>query len=295
MLRSVQLDAVYVCTGNWLHCEQTVAALKAGAHVFCEKPMALNASQAKRMVKAAKDVKRMIQMGMVWRQKPESQMVKECIDKGELGRIYHIRVVLRRRRGIPGLGGWFTTKAMSGGGGMIDIGVHFLDLVMWLSDQWKPTRVSAQTYGEFGAKMKDYKFIGMWAGPPKYDGTFDVDDYATGLVRFGPKSTLSFEISWAGNTEQGNYVEILGDKGGIRAFGSQPMTLFTEFNNRLADIQLQYKEANGFEIQAANFIKSVRGKDKPLATGEQGLVLMRLLDAVYKSGKLGREVSVSYK
>jgi len=143
--------------------------------------------------------------------------------------------------------------------------------------------------------MKDYKFVGMWAGPPKYDGVFDVDDYATGLVRFGPESTLCFEISWAGNAEQGNYVEILGDKGGIRAFSSQPMTLFTEYNGRLADIQLQFKEANGFEIQAANFVNAVRGKEKPLATGEQGLVLMRLLDAVYKSGKAGREVTVSYR
>ena len=295
MLRTANLDAVYVCVGNWRHCDATLAALKAGAHVFCEKPMALNAAQAKRMVATAKKARRLLQMGMVWRHKAESRLVKECIEKGDLGRVYHIRVVLRRRRGVPGLGGWFTTKAKSGGGGLIDLGVHLFDLVMWLSNQWKPQRVSAQTFAEFGRRMKDYVYVGMWAGPPRYDGVCDVDDYATGLVRFGAQSTLSFEVSWAGNNEQGNRVEILGDKGGVRCFDGKPAELFTEMNGRLANVQLQCAENNAFDAQAANFVGAVLGRGKPLATGDQGLILMRLLDAVYRSSRLGREVEVSYR
>jgi predicted dehydrogenase len=295
MLRDCPLDAVFVCVGNWLHCDATVAALKAGAHVLCEKPMALNAAQAKRMVAAAREAGKVLQMGMVWRHKAEAQTVKDCIERGDLGEVYHIRVVLRRRRGIPGLGGWFTTKAQSGGGALIDIGVHFFDLVMWLTDQWRPTRVSAQTYAKFGARMKDYVYLSMWAGPPNYGGVFDVDDYATGLARFGAGCTMSFEVSWAGNNEQGNYVEILGDKGGVRAFGGQPITLFTEVNGRLADIQLQFANNEHFNDQARNFVRAAMGKEKPKATGEQGLILMRLLDAVYKSGQTGKEVEIADK
>jgi len=285
---------VYVCVGNWLHCDAALAGLRAGAHVFCEKPMALNAGQAKRMVAAAKKARRVLQMGMVRRLTPESQAVKDLVDQGALGRIYHMRCVIRRRRGIPGLGGWFTTKAKSGGGGLIDIGVHLLDQVMWLSNQWKPTHVSAQTYAQFGKDMKKYTYLGMWAGPPNYDGVFDVDDYATGLVRFGPDCTLSFEVSWAGNNEQGSFVELLGDKGGVRAGGGHPPTLYTEMHGRLADVQLQCKDVKNFDVQARNFVDVVLGKAKPMATGEQGLILMRLLDAVYESGRKGCEVKVSY-
>ena len=295
MLKQADMDAVYVCTGNWLHCEQTVAALKSGRHVFCEKPMALNAAQAKKMVAAAKQARKVLQMGMVRRHAEEARVVKECIDKGQLGRVYHMRVVLRRRRGVPGLGGWFTDKSMSGGGGLIDLGVHVFDLVMWLTNQWRPTRVSAQTFSEFGPRMKDYVYVNMWAGPPKLSGKCDVDDYSAGLVRFGPKSTMSFEVSWAGNNEQGSFVEILGTKGGVRAFGGEPTRVYTEMNGRLADIELQYGRNNGYVDQAANFVNACLGKEKPKATGEQGLILMRLLDAVYKSSAKGREVEVSYR
>ena len=286
---------MYVCTPNYLHNVITIAALKAGKHVFCEKPMAVNAHLAQDMVRAAKAAGKKLQIGMTWRQRAESQMIKEYVEQGRLGHIYHIRAVMRRRRGVPGLGGWFTTKAMSGGGGLIDCGVHYLDLVMWLSNNWHAERVSASTYSEFGRRMRNYTYVGMWAGPPKYDGVCDVDDYATGMARFARGTTLSFEISWAGNNTQDSYIELLGDKGGIRAFDDHPAVLFTEEHGRLANVMTKTAEVPDFEVQARKFVNAVLGKGEVAATGEQGVAVMHLIDAIYKSSRLGKEVAVGEK
>ena len=292
LLREADVDGVYVCTPNSAHCDITIAALKAGKHVFCEKPMALNAAQARRMVAAAKAARRKIQMGMAWRQRGESQVLRDYIVKEKLGRIYHMRAVLCRQRGVPGLGGWFTTKAMSGGGGLIDIGVHFFDLVMWLSDRWDPERVSASAYSEFGKRMKNYVYVDMWAGPPKYEGVCDVDDYAAGHVRFKGGTSLTFEISWAGNNEENSFIEILGDKGGARACDGKPLRIITEDQGRIVEAQPKYRERNVFETEAARFAEVILRKAEPPATGEQGLAVMRLLDAIYESARLNKEVPV---
>ncbi|MBR4957547.1 MAG: Gfo/Idh/MocA family oxidoreductase, partial [Lentisphaeria bacterium] len=197
LLADPEIEAVSVCVPNNMHAPIAIAALNAGKHVMLEKPMTLNQDLARDIIAARDASGKQLQMGMVWRQKEEAELVKEAIESGRLGEIYQIRVKLIRRRGIPGLGGWFTTKACSGGGGLIDIAVHFLDLVMWASDNWNPTRVSAKVYSKFGSPIKDYHYVSMWAGPPKMDGTFDVDDYAAGFIRFGKKLTLSFEVAWA--------------------------------------------------------------------------------------------------
>ena len=293
LLKQEDIDAVFVCVPNYLHSVITIAALKAGKHVFCEKPMALNARQAQEMVGAAKAARKKLQLGMVWRHTAESQTIKDYVDKGYLGRIYHMRTVLRRRRGVPGLGGWFTTKAMSGGGAIVDLGVHFFDLVMWLSNNWHPQRVSAATHSEFGRRMKNYTYVGMWAGPPRYDGVCDVDDYASALVRFAKGATLSFEISWAGNAQEDSFVELLGDKGGVRGYDGNPPVIFTEDNGRIVDMLPKYADVKQFDVQAKNFVNVVLGKAEPAATGEQGVAVMRLIDGIYRSAKLGKEVAVA--
>jgi len=292
MLKDADLDAVYVCTPNGKHCEITVNALKAGNCVFCEKPMAINATQGRKMVATAKSARKVLQLGMVLRQSPEAKMLKSFIDKGYLGDIYHIRLTRIRSRGIPGLGGWFTTKSESGGGGLIDVGVHFIDLAMWLANQWKPKRVSAATYAKFGPRMRDYVYTGMWAGPPKFDGVFDVDDYACGMVRFPKNVTMSLETSWAANVKPSETMEILGDKGGITSGSGAPATIFTEQNGHLVDLTPKVAESNMFEDQAAQFVNAVLGKEKPGATGKEGVAVMKVLDAVYKSAKLQKEVVV---
>ena len=217
---------------------------------------------------------------------------KKLIEDGRLGDVYQIRVKLIRRRGIPGLGGWFTTKALSGGGGIIDISVHALDLSMYVTGLWNPTAVSAKTYSKFGSPIKDYHYVSMWAGPPKMDGIFDVDDYAAGLIRFGDKATLSFEVAWACNAHPENCIEILGDKGGVKLEGNN-VVLLTEYDNRPADIKLDYDpQRDGFADELRKFIAAVNGEGEVPATGEQGIIMMRVLDAIYKSSDLNKEVEI---
>lgn len=292
LLADPGVDAVSICTPNNMHAPIAIAALQAGKHVMLEKPMTLNAQLAQDICAARDASGKQLQMGMVWRQTPEAEVVKEAVEAGRLGEIYQIRVKLIRRRGIPGLGGWFTTKAVSGGGGLIDIAVHFLDLAMWVSGQWKPTRVSAKTYSKFGAPMEKYTYCNMWAGPPKLDGVFDVDDYAAGFVRFGDKVTLSFEVAWACNAKEECYIELLGDKGGVKV-GSGDTNILTEIDGRIADIHLTYNnERDRFEAELNKFTAAVKGEGKVPATGEEGVVVMKLLDAIYKSSELNREVEI---
>ena len=294
LLADKQIDAVSVCVPNNMHAPIAIAALNAGKHVMLEKPMTLNPDLARDIIAARDKSGKQLQMGMVWRQKDEAQLVKQMISEGKLGKIYQIRVKLIRRRGIPGLGGWFTTKACSGGGGLIDIAVHFLDLVMWATDYWDPTRVSAKVYTKFGNPIKDYHYVYMWAGPAKEDGIFDVDDYAAGFVRFGKKATLSFEVAWACNAQDESYVEFLGDKGGVKCGENTGVTTFrTEVGNRMADVNVTYSpERDRFAAELQKFVDAIKGKGKVAATGEEGLIAMKLLDAIYKSSKLDREVEV---
>lgn len=292
LLKDTEIDAVSVCVPNNMHAPIAIAAFEAGKHVLLEKPMTMNAELGRQILAARDASGKKLQMGMVWRQAPEAEVVRKAVQEGRLGEIYQIRVKLIRRRGIPGLGGWFTTKEQSGGGGLIDLAVHFLDLSCWVSNLWKPTRVSAKTYSKFGSKMRDYHYISMWAGPPNYDGTFDVDDYAAGFIRFGSKATLSFEIAWACNAEEESYIELLGDKGGVK-IGTEKTILRTEVDNMIADTELFFdRERNRFASQMEKFIAAIQGKGEVAATGEQGVILMEILDAIYKSSDMDCEVDI---
>ena len=292
MLKEADIDAVVVGVPNFLHLECSLNAFRAGKHVLLEKPMAMNAREGRRICAAAEKAGRLLQMGMVRRFSAPARVAREYVQSGVLGEVYHMRITSRRRRGIPGLGGWFTTKAQAGGGGLIDIGVHAIDLAMWASGCWEPTAASAAVYGKFGSPIEDYNFVGMWAGPPKLDGVFDVDDYASALVRFGLEATLQIDVSWAGNCDQSNGTDILGDKGGVRIVGNE-VTLYTEHEGRIVDIKPQFPDSSAMVEQDANFVQACLGKAEPCATGEQGVALMSVLDAIYKSGETGREVKIN--
>lgn len=293
-LLKTDVEAVSVCVGNALHRDVAVAALQAGKHVLLEKPMAMNAQQAQEIAAAGKKSGKTLQIGMVRRQAEQVKVVKDYVDKGLFGDVYHLRCVLIRRRGIPGLGGWFTTKAASGGGPLIDIGVHWFDAAMYMSSLWNPTSVSAANYAKFGKDMRNYRYVSMWAGPPKFDGIFDVEDYSAGLVRFGTKATMIFEMAWAANTENSQYIEILGDKGGARIFDSHPVIIYTEHNGKIANVTPQINDkVNTFQAQAANFIRACRGECPPSATAEEGITVMKVIDGVYASSESGREVVIA--
>ena len=140
--------------------------------------------------------------------------------------------------------------------------------------------------------MRDYHYISMWAGPPNYEGKFDVDDYAAGFIRFGKQATLSFEIAWACNSEEESYIELLGDKGGVKIGGAKTV-LRTEVDDMLADTELFYsKDKDRFVTQMEKFVAAVQGKGEVAATGEQGVILMEILDAIYKSSDMDCEVDI---
>lgn len=292
LLADPEIEAVSVCVPNYVHAPIAIDALNAGKHVMLEKPMTLNAGLGRDILAARDASGKLLQMGMVRRQYADSAVIRDFVKSGKLGDIYQINIRQIRRRGIPGLGGWFTTKAMSGGGALIDIAVHSLDLAMWCADLWEPTRVSAKTYSKFGAPMKDYHYVSMWAGPPKYDGTFDVDDYVSGMVRFGGKATISFQVAWAANAKEENIVEWLGTKGGVK-IGEGDLVLRSEMDGQLVDISPVYnKDVHPFTVELAKFVAAINGEGEVPATGEQGVLMMSLLDAIYKSSQLDMEVEV---
>ena len=201
---SSDVDAIVVAVPNKFHKDIAIAALTAGKDVLLEKPMALNAAECREINAAAKKSGKILQMGMVQRFSPTANTASALIKAGRLGNVYHAKSNIYRRRGIPGLGGWFTTKALSGGGPLIDLGVHILDLSLFLMDFPKPLRVSGKVYDNFGKDMKNYVYESMWAGPPKYDGTFDVEDSAHAMIRFEGGLTMEFNATWAGNFPDGS-------------------------------------------------------------------------------------------
>jgi len=294
-LLKTDVDAVSVCVGNVLHKEVALAALAAGKHVLLEKPMAMNVAEAAEIADAARKASTVTQIAMVQRQNAGPQLVRRLVADGVFGEVYHMRAVIMRRRSIPGLGGWFTTRAQSGGGPLIDLGVHWFDLAMWLSGHWRATRCSGKTYAKFGPRMKDYVYTTMWAGPPRYDGVFDVEDYAAGMVRFADEATMTFEISWAVNAADQAYVEIMGTEGGARVLeGGQDgaVKIYGEYQGRVADIMPQTQPVNRFHEQARKFLAACRGERPPVVPVEEGLVVMKLIDAIYASSQACREVEI---
>lgn len=282
-----KLDVVSVCTPNNHHKGPTVAALKAGAHVLCEKPMAGNAQDGAEMVEAAKKAKRRLMIGLNNRWGAAAQAVKSFIDKGALGHIYHAKAIATRRRGIPGWGA-FTVKAQSTGGPLIDIGVHILDLTMYMIGFPKPVAVTGFVYDLIGTKKAAAKLPDAW----RWDNRkFDVEDYAVGLVRFEGGASLFLEAAWAMNQadEQFNF-QVLGDKGGAQL---SPPRVYGEQNGYLTNLEpVGYQEVATHREEIRLFLEAIRNGDKAPTPvpGEQALVVQRILDGIYESSARGCEV-----
>ena len=209
MLREEKLDVVSVCTPNAFHKAPAVAALQAGAHVHCEKPLAMNPAEGRAMIAAAKRARRLLNVGLQCRYSAEAQALKDFIRKGELGKVYFARVQALRRRGVPGWG-VFIRKDMSGGGPLIDIGVHMLDFALWLMGHPKPTRVLGNTYCNFGKRKNIFAPWGEW-DPKKYT----VEDMGVGYVKFAGGASLALEASWAAHIDEDMMrVTLVGTEGG---------------------------------------------------------------------------------
>lgn len=288
MFDELELDFVSVCTPNYLHTPITIASLEKGMHVHCEKPLALNAGQAQAIVDAKDRYDRQVMVALNNRFTAESLFVKKYADAGLFGDIYHVKCGWRRRNGIPGKGVWFTDKKLSGGGALIDLGVHFLDLALFFMDYPKVTAVSSAAYSKFGNSdnrlRPGYKSHG--------DGKFDVEDMAAGFIRLENDATVDFEFSWASNIEkETKYYEILGTKGGA-IFVNGELKLFSEILgtsvNILPDTASSLKPVNECE----HFTDCIRCGKEPYATAEQAVKLMKVIDGIYLSNEQKREINL---
>ena len=277
LMKRDDVDVVSIGLPNFLHCPVAVAALNAGKHVMCEKPPALNATEAKKMAAAAKRSKRFIMFAMVQRFRAESRYVRDMVDRGDMGEVYFGRTAYVRRSGTPvGAGGWFVDKKRSGGGALIDIGVHCLDRAWFMMGCPKPASVSGAAYLKFAHRVPK--------GVP-----MDVDDATFALIKFATGATLIVQATWALNQPNEHGTWIAGTRAGIKL---DPLTVFAEQNGTLVDIQPQVPEAKAFRAEVAHFVDSVRARKQPQPGAQQGVQLMQMLDAIYKSSRTGKEVRI---
>ncbi len=286
MLRMDEIDVVSVCVPNYLHAEMTIAAFEAGKHVICEKPLAMNAKEGEAMVEASKKAGKLFMTAFNNRFRGDTTVLKRFIEKGELGDIYYAKTGWIRRKGIPGMGSWFTTKSQAGGGPLIDIGVHVLDLTLWLMGNPKAVAVSGSTYAKFGYKGEG---MGDW-GTAEKGGACDVEDLACGLIRLENGATVFVEASWASHIPHDQfYSTLIGTKGGADV---EPFRVYKDMHGGIVDITPGFSNIEGHIAEVKHFVDCAT-KNKPLiATGEHGLEIMRILDGLYKSAATGKEVSL---
>ncbi|MBO4308999.1 MAG: Gfo/Idh/MocA family oxidoreductase [Clostridia bacterium] len=290
------LDAVDICTPNYLHSIIAVDALNKGINVLCEKPDAINVKEAEKMKDAADRNGKLLMVIRNNRFLVQSQYLKKYIDDGNFGKIYAARCGWQRRRGIPGKGGWFTTKAQSGGGPLIDLGVHMIDLTMWLMGNPVPVAVSGNTYCEF-ANNDVSDSVNSSFGDKKADGTFDVEDLAMGYIRFDNGACMQIEFSWASNIEEENkFFELRGTKAGasFHSTGSDTdntLKIFTEQYGKTVDLIPNFNsQIQGHLGNLKNFAAALRGDAEPVFKPEQGINMIKILEALYESARTGKEI-----
>ena len=286
MLEKVALDAVDICTPNAYHKAPAIAGFEVGCHVLVEKPVAISADECWQMIKAGKQADRLLMVGQVVRFSVEGQTLRTWVDTGLVGDIYWGQCSCLRPRGVPSRGKFIDAEA-SGGGPCYDLGVHVLDLALYLMDFPEPVSVSAATYLELADKPSLMKH-----DPDKYTVP---EDMAAGFIRFANGATLSVQTSWALNVTEaatGHRVILCGDKAGLQY---SPPTLIHEENGMLLNstpqVPLDVPE-DGFVAEIAAFVEAIR-RDKPSPVpGEQALITQRILDGIYASGQAGEEVKV---
>lgn len=286
------LDAVDICTPNYLHSVIAVDALNHGFHVFCEKPDAINTEEAEKIKHAAEKSGKTLMVMRNNRYLGASSYLKNFIDDGKMGEIYAARCGWQRRRGIPGKGGWFTTKEQSGGGPLIDLGVHMIDLTLWLMGNPVPVAVSGSTYCKF-ADNDVVDSVNSDFGTKNDDGIFDVEDLAMGFIKFDNGACMQIEFSWASNVEQEQrFFELRGDKAGaVWSSKEDQLKIFTEEYGSTVDVLPNVKTP--VQIHEANlrhFADVVLNGAKPMFEPQQGVNMIKILQAMYESAKTGKEV-----
>lgn len=288
LLELDEVDIVSICTPPAAHMETTIAALEAGKHVLCEKPMAMTAAEAQKMVDAADRTGKKLAIGFQSRFSDNAQALKRLIDRGELGDIYYGRAVYNRRRGIPSWG-MFYSREQNGGGPMIDVGVHVLDLALWLMGNPKPVSVLGSAYRKFGNRDDVFNRFGPWNHKD-----YDVEDFAVAMIRLENGATLNLECSWALNIEKDlQSVVLCGDEGGAQL---DPLNVFKDDGDMLIDwIPRTLADTNYLETHArsvASFVDAVLNDGETLVKPEHGLYVAQIVDALYRSSETGELATI---
>jgi predicted dehydrogenase len=297
LIAQPDIDGVSICVPNYLHAPMTIAALEAGKHVLVEKPLAASVAEGEAMVEAAARTGNVLMAVFNYRFRSDSQILKRYVERGELGEVYFVRTGWLRDQGIPGgAGGWFTDKARSGGGCLIDLGVHMLDLALWSIGNPRVNSVSATTCAALGPRGR-----GRWAGQrfrPEEITSFDVEDRVTAFLRLETGATLLLEVSWAGYTRKGDrfFVHLWGDEGGAEMevpdyTTEDTLRIYTDAPGTRTEIrpgtQRDYEKSVGSE-----FVRAIREGRAVSPTGEEGLKILRIIEAIYRSAELGHEVEI---
>ncbi len=303
MLKAMpELDAVSVIVPNKFHAPLALQALAAGRHVFCEKPPALNAAQMAEMQVAAAKAKKTLMFNFNNRARPESYAMMDYINAGAVGTINTCQAKWIRRAGIPGFGGWFTTKALSGGGPLIDL-LHMVDLGMFFMGYPEPAHIIARTYNDH---ITDKAFKGPWGIPDVANGTTDVEAAAHGFVTFKTGQALSFQVSWAEmnlreevsvafqGSKAGGLVRRLFGVDGIDATAIDSCEFYAQEHGRMVNrnILVPPDETMGRIRSAVNFVRAIAGTEQPLNTPDQALSLMKIIDGAYQSAATGKPVAL---
>ncbi len=283
LLEAETVDAVDICVWNASHSDVTIAAARAGKHVLCEKPMASTLSKALEMERAVKESGVTFMMAVPRRYQSDVRLLADQVAAGKLGEIYYAKTAMIRRRGTPV--GWFTDSAKSGGGPVLDIGVHCIDCCWYLMGRPKPVSVAASTSNRIGNfKTKD---VNRWVALDSDVTAFDTEDSAAGFIRFENNACMLFETSWALNAPNQEYTQICGSKGGATL---GPLTIYGEEDDHLVDTKPATIDIDRFHYEIGHFADCVRTGKTPVSSLENAVTLQRILSAVYQSSAERREI-----
>lgn len=296
MLQVVKPDITVIATPNVFHHPMTMAALNAGSHVLCEKPLALTHADAKEMMDLAASKGLTVNVGSHYRWSDAIRAAKAQADASFYGDIYAVRSVWHRRAGIPGYGSWFTRNELSGGGCLLDIGIHALDRALFIMDYPTPVTVSGVTFSKLGNQGIGLGGWGSDISAPDSGAIFDVDDLSWALVRFDNGAVLQLQVSWAVNHEQQFITEIYGTKGGASVGDQDQVTLFTILNGQQSDIEVQVPRSgtNSYQHLVNNFVRHLEGDSAAeIITPDQALTSVKIIEAVLRSATEGREIRLN--
>lgn len=284
-----QLDAVSICTPNGTHVSLALQALSAGWHVLLEKPMGTRVDEAERLVEEVRASGKQLMVGMSHRYREDVEVLRRFVQSGELGDIYFAKTRILRRRGTPK--GWFTDLAQSGGGPLMDIGVHALDLTWWLTGALQPKSVSGFLRRGIGQDHLD--FIRTWAAKSagnERNEVYTTEDFAAGFFRFAGGMGMEMEVSWAlnGPEDDALKVEIFGTKGGVSL---DPLRVYSTAHGVLTTTTPSVGMGAFFDREINHFLHCVKTGSEPVSTAEQGRDIVRMLAALGESSERGCEVT----